>query len=116
MEKKKTNTKLILKGIGAFLIYFLISKFAAIPFYLLGVDLETVPTIIKCLYTIIIQLIVILLIFLLHILNKDLYQALNKRMSNRMTVNRMDSRNHMNSVWFFRLLFLVSILAYETLF
>ena len=65
MEKKKTNTKLILKGIGAFLIYFLISKFAAIPFYLLGVDLETVPTIIKCLYNIIIQLIVILLIFLL---------------------------------------------------
>jgi membrane protease YdiL (CAAX protease family) len=65
MEKKKTNTKLILKGIGAFLIYFLISEFAAIPFYLLGVDLETVSTIIKCIYTIIIQLIIILLIFLL---------------------------------------------------
>lgn len=65
MEKKKTNTKLILKGVGAFLIYFLISEFAAIPFYLLGIDLETVPTIIKCLYTVIIQLIIILSIFLL---------------------------------------------------
>ena len=65
MEKKKTNTKLILKGIGAFLIYFLISQFAAIPFYLLGIDLETIPTIIKCIYTIIIELIIILLIFLL---------------------------------------------------
>ena len=65
MEKKKTNTKLILKGIGAFLIYFLISQFAAIPFYLLGVDLETVSTIIKCIYTITIELIIILSIFLL---------------------------------------------------
>ncbi len=65
MEKKKTNTKLILKGIGAFLIYFLVSQFAAFPFYLLGIDLETVSTTIKCIYTVVIQLIIILSIFLL---------------------------------------------------
>lgn len=65
MKQKKTNIKLILKGIGAFLIYFIISEFAAFPFYLLGIDIETVPTIIKCFYTILIELIIILLIFLL---------------------------------------------------
>ena len=65
MKKKKTNTKLIIKGIGAFLIYFLISQFAGLPFYLLDIDIETVPTIIKCIYTIVLQLIIILAIFLL---------------------------------------------------
>ena len=65
MKAKKNNTKLILKGIGAFALYFFISKFMSVPFLLLNIDLDSVPTIIKCIYTIIIQLIIILSIFLL---------------------------------------------------
>lgn len=59
MENKKNNTKLILKGIIGFLIYFLVSEFMGLPFEWLKIDLDTIPQFVKCIYTIAIEVIII---------------------------------------------------------
>lgn len=65
MENIKTNTKLIMKGILAFSIYFLITQFAYIPLMLLGINLNNLNIIYKCIFIITVQLSIIILIFLL---------------------------------------------------
>lgn len=65
MKKNTNSTKLILKGIAGFLIYFFMSEFMRLPFDLLNIDLENMPQILKCIYTIAVELIIIALIALL---------------------------------------------------
>lgn len=61
----KNNDKLALKGIAAFLIYFLVSELQALPFLILGIDINSLSSFVTSTYTIIIELIIILSIFLL---------------------------------------------------
>ena len=61
----KKDKNLALKGISAFLIYFLVTKLQALPFLLLGIDIKSLSKFVTATYTIVIELIIILSIFLL---------------------------------------------------
>ena len=60
----KKDKNLALKGISAFLIYFLVTELQSLPFLLLGIDIESLSKFVTATYTILIELIIILSIFL----------------------------------------------------
>lgn len=61
----KRDNILGFKGIFCFLLWFICSNYSGLPFKLLGIDTNTIPIIIKELYTIIIELCIIIVIILM---------------------------------------------------
>lgn len=57
--------KLALKGFLGIFLYFFLSLFQTIPFDLMGINLEDIPTIFKATYNILCELIIIILIIML---------------------------------------------------
>ena len=66
----KKNDKKGLIGIGIFLFYFFVSQFMALPFWILNIDTSALPEVVKVLYTLIVQALLILVIA--YIFRKDL--------------------------------------------
>ena len=55
----KNKYKKTLIGLGVFLLYFFVSEFQGLPFWLLNIDTETIPQIIKIIYVCCVQLLLI---------------------------------------------------------
>lgn len=66
----KKNDKKGLIGIGIFLFYFFVSQFMALPFWILNIDTNALPEVVKVLYTLFVQ--ALLIIVIAYIFRKDL--------------------------------------------
>lgn len=62
----KSEHKRTLTGIGVFLLYFFVTQFQGLPFWILGIDTNTVPEIIKIIYLCLIQIVLITSIFYIY--------------------------------------------------
>lgn len=61
----KESDKLIIKGALSFLLFYLILDYKYIPFEVIGINVNNVPTIMLCIYTILIELVLITMIMIL---------------------------------------------------
>jgi len=64
--KLEKNDYQILKGAFSFLLFFMVLEFKYIPFELIGIDANNLPTIFKCIYTILTECIVIVIILIMY--------------------------------------------------
>jgi len=55
----KTNDKKSLIGIGVFLLYFLVSEFMGLPFWILNIDTTKLPEFVRIIYTCFVQILLI---------------------------------------------------------
>lgn len=76
----KNNYKKTLIGLGVFLLYFFVSEFQGLPFWLLNIDTETIPQIIKIIYVCFIQLLLIGTIIFIY--RKDIKRDINNLKEN----------------------------------
>lgn len=64
--KLRENDKVTIKGALSFLLFFMVLEFKYIPFQIIGIDINNIPTILQCIYVIIVELIVIISIIILY--------------------------------------------------
>lgn len=64
--KLRESDKVTIKGALGFLLFFMVLEFKYIPFEIIGIDVKNIPTILQCIYVIIIELIVIISIIILY--------------------------------------------------
>lgn len=61
----KESDKLIIKGALSFLLFYLILQYKYAPFELIGINLNNVPSIMLCIYVILVELVLITMIMIL---------------------------------------------------
>lgn len=64
--KLRESDKITIKGALSFLLFFMILQFKYIPFQIIGIDINNIPTLLQCIYVIIVELIVIISIIILY--------------------------------------------------
>lgn len=83
IKNMKENYKKLFKGIGVFLLYFFVSEFQGLPFWIMDIDTNKIPEILKVLYMGFVQTILIGLI--IYIYRKDILKNLADLKKNHLT-------------------------------
>lgn len=64
--KLRESDRLIIKGALSFLLFFFILELKYLPFEILGINVNNIPTILQCIYVILIELVVIMCILIIY--------------------------------------------------
>lgn len=64
--KLRENDRLTITGVIVFFLYLTIMLFNFVPFEILGVDINNVPVILKCIYIILLELVFVTIVFILY--------------------------------------------------
>jgi len=83
MISKNDNLKNFIKGLSAVAIYFTVSIFQSLPFTLMHININNLPNIIKILYTLSIEILIIFSIYL--IFKKEIHTAIKDLKKNHLT-------------------------------
>lgn len=83
MISKNDNLKNFIKGLSAVTIYFTVSIFQSLPFTLMHINTNNLPNIVKILYTLSIEILIIFSIYL--IFKKEIHAAIKDLKKNHLT-------------------------------
>lgn len=64
--KLRESDRITIKGATIFFLYLTITLFNYVPFKILGVDIANVPVILKCIYIVLLELVLITIVFILY--------------------------------------------------
>lgn len=79
----KENNKKTLTGIGVFLLYFFVSQFQGLPFWILNIDTAAIPEVLKAIYVCAVQ--ILLVISIIYIYRQDIKNNLEDLKKNHQT-------------------------------